>query len=43
MLVDGLELNSARGITFINFVPNIRIVRLERHMKVFFLMAHYML
>lgn len=34
MLVYVLKENSARGITFLNYGPNIKIIHLEYHMNV---------
>lgn len=34
MFVYVLEVNFARGIKFLSFVPNIKIIHLEHHMKV---------
>lgn len=43
LLVCVLKVNSERDITFLSFVPNIKIIHLEQHMKVLSLMIHYIL
>lgn len=37
------KVNSVRGITFLSFVPKIKIINLEHNMKMLFLMLHYIL